>query len=176
MTKKISIKKLAEELNLAPSTVHRALSGHPNVSVDTRREVLRVSQMKGYTLPAHEKGSIAVIVPYLSFNGYLGCLLPCLETEFHRQGFRLMIVSEEDIAILGDHMFDGIISLVWNDSFGKLRRFCIFHGSSSWRYSSLCGYHNLRTPRCLIFFEVCDTINVLPIKERRHAENAKSKA
>ena len=55
MTKKISIKKLAEELNLAPSTVHRALSGHPNVSVSTRREVLRFSQAKGYRLPVHEK-------------------------------------------------------------------------------------------------------------------------
>lgn len=111
---------MAEELNLAPSTVHRALSGHPNVSVDTRRKVLRFSQMKGYTLPAHEKGSIAIVVPYLSFTGYLGCLLPCLEAEFHRHGFRLMIVSEEDIAILGDHMFDGIVSLVWKDGFGKL--------------------------------------------------------
>ena len=120
MAKKISIKKLAEELNLAPSTVHRALSGHPNVSLNTRREVLRVSQMKGYMLPVHDKGSIAVIVPYLSFKGYLGCLLPHLEAEFHQRGFRLMIVSEADIAILGDHMFDGIVSLVWKDGFGQL--------------------------------------------------------
>lgn len=120
MSKKISIKKLAAELNLAPSTVHRALSGHPNVSVSTRREVLRVAQTLGYTLPVHEKGSIAIIVPYLSFRGYLDCLLPCLEAELHQRGFRLMIVSEADIAILGDHMFDGIISLVWKDGFGKI--------------------------------------------------------
>ena len=120
MSKKISIKKLAEQLNLAPSTVHRALSGHPNVSVNTRRKVLRFSQLKGYTLPVHDKGSIAVIVPYLSFKGYLDCLLKCLETELHLHGFRLMIVSEEDISILSDHMFDGIVSLVWSDGFGKL--------------------------------------------------------
>lgn len=72
MTKKISIKKLAEELNLAPSTVHRALSGHPNVSVSTRREVLRFSQAKGYALPELKNSSESGILQG-SYNnrGYL---------------------------------------------------------------------------------------------------------
>ena len=120
MTKRISIKKLADELNLAPSTVHRALSGHPSVSLNTRRKVLRASQEKGYLLPIHEKGNIAIIVPDFFVKGYLGCLLPCLGAEFHRRGFRLLIVSEADIPLLGDRMFDGIISLVWKKGFEKL--------------------------------------------------------
>ena len=127
MTKKISIKKLADELNLAPSTVHRALSGHPSVSLNTRRKVLRTSQEKGYLLPPHETRNLAIIVPDFSVKGYLGCLLPCLEAEFHRRGFRLLIVSEADIPLLGDRMFDGIISLVWKKGFEKLlpQRFSI---------------------------------------------------
>ena len=120
MAKKISIRKLAAELDLAPSTVHRALSGHPSVSLDTRRRVLRASQKKGYLLPIHDKGNIAVIVPSFSFSGYLECLLPRLEAEFHRRGFRLMLIAEPDIAMLGDRMFDGIVSLVWKEGLEKL--------------------------------------------------------
>ena len=120
MAKKISIRKLAAELGLAPSTVHRALSGHPSVSLNTRRTVLRASQKSGYLLPIHEKGSVAIIVPSFTFGGYLDCLLPCLEAEFHRRGFRLMLIPEQDIAMLGDRMFDGIVSLVWQEGLEKL--------------------------------------------------------
>ncbi|MBQ6471520.1 MAG: LacI family DNA-binding transcriptional regulator [Victivallales bacterium] len=120
MAKKYTIRKLAAELALAPSTVYRALSGHPNVSLETRREVLRASQRQGYLLPMHEKGNIAVIVPSFSFNGYLECLLLSLEAEFHRRGFRLLLVSEPDIALLGDHVLDGIVSLVWKEGLEKL--------------------------------------------------------
>jgi LacI family transcriptional regulator len=127
MTKKISIKKLADELKLAPSTVHRALSGHPSVGLDTRRKVLRAAQKKGYLLPIHETGNIAIIISDYSFKGYLSSFLPCLNAEFHRRGFRVLIVSQADIALLGDRMFDGIISLVWSKGFEKMlpQRFSI---------------------------------------------------
>ncbi|MBO4632631.1 MAG: LacI family DNA-binding transcriptional regulator [Lentisphaeria bacterium] len=113
MSGKITVRKLSAELGLAPSTVHRALSGHPNVRTETRREVLRAAQKKGYLLPLHEKRNIAVIVPSFNFSGYLESLLPCLEKEFHQRGFRLQLIPHRDIALLGDHMFDGILSLEW---------------------------------------------------------------
>lgn len=119
MSDKITIRKLAAELGLAASTVHRALSGHRNVRTETRRKVLREAQKKGYLLPLHEKHNIAVIVPSFNFSGYLESLLPCLENEFHRHGFRLQLISHQDIAILGDHMFDGILSLVWREGLEK---------------------------------------------------------
>ena len=77
-----TVRKLAAELGLAPSTVHRALSGHPSVSLNTRRTVLRASQKSGYLLPIHEKGSVAIIVP--SFTEYRICaahLPPCSARE-----------------------------------------------------------------------------------------------
>ena len=117
MTKKISIQKLADELDLAPSTVYRALSGHPNVSLRTRRKVLHASQKRGYLLPIHEKGNIAVIVPGFASLIYQGKLLHSLTEAIHRRGFRMLAVSREDIALLGDHMFDGIISMVWDEGF-----------------------------------------------------------
>lgn len=120
MAGKITVRELAKELGMAPSTVHRALSGHPSVSLNTRRKVLRASQEKGYLLPIHEKGNIAIIIPAFLVKGYLSCLLPCLEAELHDRGFRILVVSETDVALLGDRMFDGIISLVWKKGFEKL--------------------------------------------------------
>ena len=120
MKRKETIRKLAAELELAPSTVHRALSGHPNVSQSTRRKVLRAAHRKGYRLPIHEKGNVAIIVPTFSFSGYLECILPCLEAEFHRRGFRLFLIHEQDLALLSDRMFDGIVSLVWKEGLEKL--------------------------------------------------------
>ena len=120
MAEKITVRKLAAELGLAASTVHRALSGHPNVRTDTRRKVLRAAHKKGYRLPERDKRNIAIIVPSFRFAGYLEGLLPCLETEFHRRGFRLQLIPHQDIATLGDHMFDGILSLVWQEGLEKL--------------------------------------------------------
>ena len=120
MSEKNTIRKLAAELGLAVSTVHRALSGHPNVRTETRRKVLRCAQKNGYLLPQHDKRNIAVIVPAFNFSGYLESLLPCLEREFHRRGFRLQLIPHEDIALLNDHMYDGIVSLVWHEGLEKL--------------------------------------------------------
>ena len=119
MSGKITIRKLASELGMAASTVHRALTGHPNVRTETRRKVLRAAQKKGYLPPLHEKRNIAVIVPSFLFGGYLESLLFCLETEFHNRGFRLLLISEPDIALLGDLMIDGIVSLVWKEGLEK---------------------------------------------------------
>ena len=120
MSEKLTIRKLAAELSLSRSTVHRALSGHLSVGLETRRKVLRAAQKKGYMLPVHETGNIAIIISAYSFKGYLSSLLPCLNAEFHRRGFRILIVSEADIALLGDRMFDGIVSLVWKEGIEKL--------------------------------------------------------
>ena len=116
----ITIRKLANELSLAPVTVYRALSGHPNVRTATRRKVFKAAQSNGYLLPQWGNRSIAVIVPLFDFSGYLGYFLRCLEKEFHRRGFHLLLISKQDIDMLNDYMFIGIVSLVWNPGLEKL--------------------------------------------------------
>lgn len=46
MSDKTTIRKLAEELSLSRSTVHRALSGHPSVHQETRQKVLNAARKK----------------------------------------------------------------------------------------------------------------------------------
>ena len=120
MSGKLTIRKIAAELSLSRSTVHRALSGHPNVRPETRRKVLNAAQKNGYAFPGHEDRNIAVIVPSFNFSGYLGCLLQCLEMEFHRRGFKIQLIPEPDIALLGNYMIDGIVSVVWKEGLEKL--------------------------------------------------------
>ena len=120
MSGKLTIRKIAAELSLSRSTVHRALSGHPNVRPETRRKVLNAAQKNGYAFPGHEDRNIAVIVPSFNFSGYLGCLLQCLEMEFHRRGFKIQLIPEPDIALLSNYMIDGIVSVVWEKGLEKL--------------------------------------------------------
>ena len=44
-----TIKQIAEELKIHPSTVSRALSGHPQISDETRKKVLQVAKKLNYT-------------------------------------------------------------------------------------------------------------------------------
>ena len=120
MADKITIRKLAAELKMSPATVYRALSGFPNMRQETRRAVLKAAHRKGYLLPVHEKRNIAIIVPSFAFSGYLECLLLCLENEFHSRGFHLELIPTPDISLLGDHMFDGIVSLEWDEGLEKM--------------------------------------------------------
>lgn len=113
MSDKVTIRKLAEELSLSPSTVYRALAGLASVRPETRRKVLHAAQRYGYRPSGPGPRNIAVIVPSFVFDGYLGCLLPCLEAEFLRRRMQLALISLPGLSQLGDAMFAGIVSLDW---------------------------------------------------------------
>ena len=113
MSGKLTIRKLAEELSISRSTVHRALSGHPSVRPEVRRKVLQAAQKKGYALRGPRKYRIAIIVQSFYFFGYMEYLLNALESEFHHYAFQIELITEQDLDLLGNSMFDGIVSLVW---------------------------------------------------------------
>lgn len=110
---KISVRTIAKKVGVAPATVFRALSGNRNVAIETRRKIISCAYQQGYSLPGHSCRNIAIIVPHFNFIGYVSHMLPLLENMLHNLNYRVQIIPEKDIEVLGDHMFDGVISMVW---------------------------------------------------------------
>ena len=119
MSDKLTIQKLAKELSLSRSTVHRALTNHQNVHPETRKKVLQAAQKKGY-MRHGGKRNIAILVPCFSFFGYLGEILMCLEQEFNRRGCMIELIPIKNIELLGNYMFDGVVSLIWRKGMEKI--------------------------------------------------------
>ena len=79
MAVSVSLKKLAEILGLAPSTVSRALKGHPDISRATQERVRALAQELHYkpsalalSLRNKRSNSIAMLVPFLG-NYFYAC-------------------------------------------------------------------------------------------------------
>ncbi len=104
---------MAAELGVAPATVLRALSNHPNVTSALRRQIIELAQKRRYHLPERIKKSVAVIIPGFSFEGYTGLVLSALTRELHLNQFHAEIIPDDDIDILYDHIYAGVISIVW---------------------------------------------------------------
>ncbi|MBR7105311.1 MAG: LacI family DNA-binding transcriptional regulator [Lentisphaeria bacterium] len=119
MTKKITLRKLASDLEVAPATVLRALSGHPHVRPELRRRIVAHAAACGYELPERRTGNIAVITESLFFCPYLSSLLSRLCWELHENGFHCCICDKSDIEYLNDYMLDGVISTTWTEGFEK---------------------------------------------------------
>lgn len=73
MTQKaITIKDLAEKLNISVSTVSRALKDNPEISQQTRKTVQNLAKELGYkpnpiavALKTHKSNTIGVVVPQI---------------------------------------------------------------------------------------------------------------
>ena len=105
---KATIRSIAKKLNLAPATVHRALSGSGSVALATRRRIIRCAGESGYVLPERNSRNVAVLVPHFRFFGYMAHMLSSLEKVLHEHNYRIQLIPETDISVLGDHMFEGI--------------------------------------------------------------------
>ena len=119
MQKKVTLRSLAQELGIAPATVFRALTDHPNVTLSLRRKVLALAQKRGYQLPEHRTKLAAIIIPGYQLEGYSGLLLSPLLRELSEHGLHAEILSIHDSEILQDHIYDGVISIVWNEGLEK---------------------------------------------------------
>lgn len=111
----VTIRKIAELTGVSPATVYRALAGNGSVSMENRRKIIACANANHYTLPEHNCRNIAILVPHFRFYGYLGKMLAHLEKALHEENYRIQLIPESDLAVLGDHMFDGIITMVWRE-------------------------------------------------------------
>ena len=59
---RVTIRRIAGELNLSSSTVSRALAGRPEISPETTRRVIETARRLGYR-PPPEKRTVILILP-----------------------------------------------------------------------------------------------------------------
>ncbi len=126
MTKKVTLKNIAETLNISMMTVSRALNNNPNVDETTRKTVLKTARKLGY-LPNHIAKSLAlaktqtigVVVPEIT-HSFFPDAIKGIEEVVYKSGYNIMLThSAEDtdreisaIETLASRRVDGILASV----------------------------------------------------------------
>lgn len=100
---RVTIKQLADELGLSPSTVSRALRNHKDISPVTRRAVQELADLREYEpnvfalmLKKQPSNTIGVIVPNISHH-FFSSFLGELEATARLSGYQVMIGQSSDI-------------------------------------------------------------------------------
>jgi LacI family transcriptional regulator len=101
---KINIKYLAEKLNMAPSTVSRALNDSYEISQSTKDKVIALAKMLNYqpnpyarSLRAHKSKTIGVIIPE-RINNFFAQVIDGIEEITQHYGYHLLVYnSHEDV-------------------------------------------------------------------------------
>lgn len=102
MKQNITLKKIAEMLNLSISTVSRALKDHPDISEETKSRIKELSATMEYepnayaiNLKTNKSKEFCVIVPAIS-NYFYHAFISALEEEARLFGYSLIILQSGD--------------------------------------------------------------------------------
>jgi LacI family repressor for deo operon, udp, cdd, tsx, nupC, and nupG len=105
MGQSVSIKDIARAAGVSPSTVSRALHGHPRISEDTASRVRRLAQEMGYTpsLPARSlvtrnTATIGLVITHPS-DPFLGRLVLGVEETAKSKGYSVFLSSSSRDAV-----------------------------------------------------------------------------
>ncbi len=100
--KDITIYDIAEKLNLATSTISRALKDHPTISSKTIKKVKQTAEELGYipnTLAAGLRGNktntIGVLIPTIT-QPFLSSLISGIEIRARKSGYNVVIMQSHD--------------------------------------------------------------------------------
>ena len=132
MTRKtaVTIKDIAQQLKMAPSTVSRALRGSRDINAATRLLVQQVAEELQYTpnpiaLSLKEKRSkiIGVVVPEIA-NNFCSATIGGIEDYAYRRGYHVMIFQSHEeyerevanVRLLTSRRIDGLIISLANNT------------------------------------------------------------
>ena len=98
----ITIKDIARELGVSPSTVSRALKNNPDISKDTRDLIHKYAQEHNYkpnalalNLRTSRSNTIGVIVPQL-IHHFFSCVLSGIEEVAAKAGYNILIAQSNE--------------------------------------------------------------------------------
>ena len=119
----VSISDIAKALDVAVSTVSRALKNHPDISLDTRRRVQEYAEKVHYRpnvlalgLKKQQSNTLGIIIPEIVHH-FFSSIISGIEDLAYGNGYRVMICqSNEDylrevinLQALMDHRVDGLL-------------------------------------------------------------------
>ena len=100
--KKITLKELAEVLNMSVSTVSRALSDHPDISEGTKKKVKEASVIYNYSpnlraryLRTKSSGLVALILPEYNMF-FIPALMKSISEVVNEKNYSLLIFQSDD--------------------------------------------------------------------------------
>lgn len=121
--KPITIKDLAEKLNISVSTVSRALKDNPEISQLTRKAVQSLAKELGYrpnpiavALKTHKSHTIGIVVPQI-VNTFFATVVKKVEEVADKYGYNVLVASsnesyekeKKNIDVFLSNRTDGII-------------------------------------------------------------------
>jgi LacI family transcriptional regulator len=97
-----TIKDIALELGLSPSTVSRALKDHPHINKETKRKVKEVAAKLGYkynamaaSLRNSRSNTIGLIIPRIS-KYYQSAVITAIQNKLHEYKYNVMICQSNE--------------------------------------------------------------------------------
>ncbi len=118
--KAATIHDIAEKSGVSIGTVSRALNNKPGVHPDTRERVLAISrELHVKSRAGARRKQIAILVhdtERLTSETYAGTLAANLMIEFSERDMFCMFISSAEIDRLTREIFDGIVTMSWEDS------------------------------------------------------------
>ncbi len=126
MTKRVTLRNIADVLHISMMTVSRALNNSPNVDEKTRKEVLKTARELGYfpnhiakSLVVAKTQTIGVVVPEIT-HSFFPDAIRGIEEIVYQTGYNIMLThSAEDadrevsaIETLASRRVDGILASV----------------------------------------------------------------
>ena len=108
---RVTIRRIAGELNLSSSTVSRALAGRPEISPETTRKVIETARRLGYR-PPPEKRTVILILPDTDtpLQSYSTGMLNALRRECDARRLQLEAVAANHLAMVDERTLCGAIS------------------------------------------------------------------
>ncbi len=119
----ITIKDIARELGVSPSTVSRALKDHPDISIETRRSVQALAEKLKYkpnaialSLKSKRSNIVGVVIPEV-VHYFFSSVISGIEEVAGKNGYSVMIAQSnehyekevEAVAALADSRIDGLL-------------------------------------------------------------------
>ena len=98
----VTIKDIARELGISPSTVSRALKDHPDISVETKKSVNALAEKLNYqtnivslSLRQKKTNTIGVIIPEL-VHFFFSTVISGIEDVAHQAGYSVILAQSNE--------------------------------------------------------------------------------